>query len=420
MKIAYLCADRGIPVLGHKGASVHVREMVNAFIRTGHAVTLFCTQRGEGNPAPLGECIELPITHDADLLEFLTKELGLGSDSPGKALRRELERLAHDHTLSSRIVDRLNHRPDLLYERYSLMHRAGIEVAQTLGVPHLLEINAPLVEEETRYRNLVQRDLAERIEQEIFLKASHIIAVSAAMKAHAMELGVAESKISVLHNGVDYDRFNTAIDRLEVRARLGLSNSPVIGFVGSLKPWHGIDLLINAFQVVRREHKDARLLIVGDGPMMESLREQVTQRRLERSVVLTGHVPHNEIPGFLAAMDITVAPYQPQQNFYFSPMKVIESMAVGRPVVAPRIGQLKELLEEGITGRLYEPGNTEDCALAISDLLSNLQDTRTMGEKAANKARQAFSWDTNASQITSLATTLSERVNPTLSPITAA
>lgn len=419
MKIAYLCADRGIPVLGNKGASVHVREMISAFVRTGHTVSLFCTQLGDGNPAPPGECIELPIADDPDLLEFLIKELGLGTEPLEKPLRRELQRLAHDRTLSLRILERLNYRPDLLYERYSLMHRTGIDIARALEVPHLLEINAPLVEEEARFRSLVQRDLAERIEQELFQNCSHIIAVSEAMKTHAMSKGVPETKISVLRNGVDNVRFNTTLDRLQIRARHGLSDGQIIGFVGSLKPWHGIDLLVDAFQLVRRVHKDARLLIVGDGPMMASLSKRVVLERLGRSVVLTGHVPHNEIPSYLAAMDITVAPYQPQENFYFSPMKVIESMAVGRPVVAPRIGQLKELIEDGITGRLYEPGNTEACASAISDLLFHPLACRAIGEQAANKARLAFNWDSNANRIAALSASLADQLIAPSLPLSA-
>lgn len=405
MNIAYLCADRGIPVLGHKGASVHVREMVGAFARTGHEVTLFCTQRGEGNPPPPGECIELPAPEEPDMIAALVAELHLEAKASERTVRRELERLAHDRTLTARVLGALQlreRRPDLLYERYSLMHRSGVEIAAALDIPHILEINAPLVEEQARFRGLVQRDLAERIEHEIFNRADHIVAVSEAMKVHAMGQGVAESCISVLPNGVDTSRFNTAIDKLLIRARHGLSGAPVIGFVGSLKPWHGIDLLLDAFQIVRRQHADARLLIVGDGPVMEKLRERVTRERLGRSVVLTGHVPHDEIPAYLAAMDITVAPYQPQQDFYFSPMKVIESMATGRPVVAPRIGQLTELVEDGVTGRLYSPGDTSACAAAISDLLHNPLARRAMGQHAAQRARTAFSWDSNASRVTAL------------------
>lgn len=410
MEIAYLCADRGIPVLGHKGASVHVREMIRAFARAGHTVTLFCTQLGEGNTPPPAHCVELPIPEDPDLITSLSKQLGLNQTILDKPLRRELLRLAQDSTLTARILGALQLRecrPHLLYERYSLMHRAGIEIAHALNVPHILEINAPLVEEAARFRDLALRGQAERIEQEVFNRASHIVAVSEAMKTHAMELGVPDSRISVLSNGVDISRFNTYSDSFLVRARHGLFGVPVIGFVGSLKPWHGIDLLLDAFQIVRHEHYDARLLIVGDGPMMDPLRERLSRDRLGRSVILTGHVPHDQIPLYLSAMDLTVAPYQPQQDFYFSPMKVIESMAIGRPVVAPRIGQLNELIDDSVNGRLYEPGDIRSCASAISDLILNPLERQAMGLSAAQKAHKSFTWDVHATHIASLASTIS-------------
>ncbi|AOV17139.1 glycosyl transferase [Acidihalobacter aeolianus] len=406
MKIAYLCADGGIPVLGHKGASVHVREMIGAFTRTGHEVSLFCSRLGEGNAPPPGECMELPPQDDPEPIANAARDLGIETYEHDRTLRRELARIAHDRALAARMLgalQRSGQRPELLYERYSLMHRAGLQVAAALDIPHILEINAPLVEEQARFRGLVQRGLAESIEREVFRGASHIVAVSAAMKTHAIKQGVPEQRISILPNGVDTTRFNTAIDKLLIRARHGFSGSPVIGFVGSLKPWHGLDLLLDAFHQIRREHGDARLLIVGDGPVMEHLRERIMRERMGNSVVLAGHVPHDEIPAYLAAMDVTVAPYQPQPDFYFSPMKVIESMAMGRPVVAPRIGQLTELVEDGVTGRLYSPGDTAGCAAAISELLQNPLSRRAMGEQAARRASTAFSWDSNAARVASLA-----------------
>ena len=360
MKIGYLCADRGIPVLGHKGASVHVREMVTAFTRIGHDVTLFCTQRGEGNPPPPGNCIELKVSTDPDELTRIAAIQGLSKGPYDRKLKRELECLAHDRALPSYILDALRaqgKKLDLLYERYSLFHRAGIEVASSLSIPHILEINAPLVDEQARFRGLQQRKLAERIESEVFNRADHIIAVSEAMKIHALKQGVPASRISVLPNGVDTARFHPGIDSALIRSRHNLSDHPVIGFVGSLKPWHGLDLLFDAFIIVQRQFPQARLLIVGDGPVMEGLRQRVAKEDMEHAVVLAGHVLHGEIPAYLAAMDVTVAPYQPQQDFYFSPMKVVESMAAGRPVIAPRIGQLSELVEDGVTGRLYPPGD---------------------------------------------------------------
>ena len=408
MNIAYLCADRGIPVRGFKGASVHVREMVAAFERTGHRVTLVCARLGEGNPAPPGTYIELPPDDDPASLAAVAGELGLDGERPGRTLRRELERLAQDRALPGQVVAALQAAdivPDLLYERYSLFHRAGLEVAATLGIAHILEVNAPLVEEQAQFRGLVQRSLAERVEREVFSRADHVIAVSAAMKDHVVRQGVAETRVTVLPNGVDLERFHDRGEGREVRNRHGLGGGPVIGFVGSLKPWHGLDLLLGAFLLVHRKHPQARLLIVGDGPAMEGLREHAEDPALRGAIVLAGHVPHAEVPAYLAAMDLTVAPYEPRDAFYFSPMKVIESMAAGRPVIAPRIGQIAELVENGVDGRLYPPGDFEACAVALGELLDDPDSRQAMGRLAAQKARREFGWDANAERVAAIAGT---------------
>ena len=412
MNVAYLCADRGIPVLGFKGASVHVREMVCAFARTGHEVTLFCTQRGAGNPAPPGSCLELPTQDDSARIAALAEELGVSAAAADKTLRRELERLAQDRALPAWVLASLNAMgrvPDLLYERYSLFHRAGVEIAAALGIPHILEVNAPLVEEQAQFRGLAQRELAERTEREVFARADHVVAVSAAMKGYVMRQGVPEARVTVLPNGVDGGRFHPGVDGRELRARHGLGEHPVIGFVGSLKPWHGIDLLLDAFRSVRERHPEARLLVVGDGPAMDELRLRAASAPFAGSVELAGHVAHGEVPAYLAAMDVTVAPYQPREEFYFSPMKVIESMAAGRPVVAPRIGQIEELVRDGVEGRLYRPGDTAACAAAVCELLDDAGSRREMGRRAAHRAHCDFAWEANAERVAALGASLRNR-----------
>lgn len=406
MNVAYLCADRGIPVLGFKGASVHVREMIGALARTGHRVTLFCARRGEGNPAPPGDFVELPPEVEPERLEALAAELGVIADPAGRVLRRELERLAQDRALPGQVLAALTASgtvPDVLYERYSLFHRAGVEIAEALDVPHILEVNAPLVEEQAQFRGLAQRALAERVEREVFTRADHVVAVSAAMKDYVMRQGVPPSQVTVLFNGVDPERFHEQAHGHEVRVRHALGDAPVIGFVGSLKPWHGVGLLLDAFFLVRGEHPQARLLIVGDGPAMEEVRDRVRAPELAGAVVIAGHVPHADVPDYLAAMDLTVAPYLSRDEFYFSPMKVIESMAAGRPVVAPRLGQIPELVQHGVDGCLYPPDDAEACAAALRSLLDDAGQRRAMGRQAALKARRDFGWDTNAERVAEIA-----------------
>src|SRR5207247_157692 len=131
----------------------------------------------------------------------------------------------------------------------------------------------------------------------------------------------------------------------ELRRRLG--SGFVVGFVGSLKPWHGVDTLVEAFRMLRAARPDAHLLLVGEGPSREALERRVASRGLGEAVSFTGAVPYHEIPHYLAAMDVAVAPHAASNHFYFSPIKIFEYLAAGCPVVASAIGQIAELLVDG-------------------------------------------------------------------------
>ena len=128
-------------------------------------------------------------------------------------------------------------------------------------------------------------------------------------------------------------------------------------------------------------------------PELQHARERIRNDALEEQVLLTGKVCHEEIPAYLAAMDLTVAPYCAEQGFYFSPLKVLESLAAGRPVVAPRLGQLTELITHGVTGLLYEAGDVDGLARSLQALLSDPHRRAAMGAHARQHAVTTLSWD---------------------------
>lgn len=416
MKIAYLNTDQGIPVLGDKGASVHVREFVTALSRLGHEVTLLCATPGSGNPCPPARLLALPPEVAADELEAEGKRLGLHREMREHiVLRREVGKLVCDGKWPGRALAALRQVdacPDAVYERYALFHGAGAEIARALGVPRVLEVNAPLVEEQERFRGLYLKDLAAEREALAFQRADHVIAVSDAVRNHVLAQGVPAERVSVLPNGVDTERFHPAVDGRPMRARHGLGERPVIGFVGSMKPWHGTDFLLDAMARIVTRRPDAVLLLVGDGPALADLRARVAAEGMARHVVIAGRAAHDDMPAYLAAMDVTVAPYTPQPNFYFSPLKVMESMAAGRPVVAPRLGQLTFLLQEGVSGLLYPPGDLDAFVAQLLRLLNDPPLLRAMGREARRAAQSDFAWEHTARRTVDIMAALREFRNP--------
>lgn len=405
MNILYICADWGIPIQGFKGGSVHVREFVNMLHRLGHEVTLAFAARGSGNPSPNATLIELAPESDKIRRQREAERIGILLRDKDQTLDRELDKLAYDRRFAERVLASLREsgrRPDVVYERYALFHKGGAEIAQALRVPYVLEINAPLIEEQERFRGLMLKNIAAAAEQEIFRRADHFIVVSEAIRNGLIGRGVAPSRVTCLPNGVDTSRFHPGVDGTIVRARYALDSRPVMGFSGSLKPWHGLDFLLDAFAAVGQASDAAMLLIVGEGPGLSHVRERAAHPRLRNRVIVTGGVPHGDVPAHLAAMDLTVAPYVAQEGFYFSPLKVLESMAVGRPVVAPRLGQLVDLIEDGSTGALYPPGDLDACATRLAGLLADAPARAAMGRRAAAVAARNFSWKKTVQQATAI------------------
>jgi glycosyltransferase involved in cell wall biosynthesis len=176
-----------------------------------------------------------------------------------------------------------------------------------------------------------------------------------------------------------------------------------VGFVGTLKQWHGLEVLVDAFTGLHLSVPSARLLIVGDGPERENLVDRLTRAGIRHAAHLTGAVAPEEVPGLLASMDVAVAPYPEETTFYFSPLKVYEYMVAGLPVVASRIGQLARLIEHERTGLLCEPGD----AAALSAALQRLCEDRVLGERLGRHARELVqrhhTWDRVVQRIVELA-----------------
>jgi glycosyltransferase involved in cell wall biosynthesis len=206
----------------------------------------------------------------------------------------------------------------------------------------------------------------------------------------------------VLPNGVDTASFAPAATRsagAAIRQRLGLGDSPVIGFIGSFRPWHGMDFLLEAFARLGAAYATTKLLAVGTGPMLEAARARAAEAGVAGRVIFTGEIPHAEVPGHLAAMDFTVAPYLPRDDFYFSPLKVVESLAAGRAVVAPRIGQIESLIRHGETGLLYPPGNLATCTALLTVMLEDESLRTRMGARASALACRDCDWTQLADRV---------------------
>ena len=402
MRILYLCFDEGIDLAGLKGASIHIRNFVRALADLGHEVTIVCSR--VSSPSSLeGELhaqiypSPLPSWNQA-----IAKSVRSANRFVGREARRNVDSVRALHNLmflreAAKAARELD--PDFIYERYSLWGMAGHRLARNRSIPLVLEVNAPLAYEQQRYRaGLTCPPLARSIERRIWRKADLLIAVSESLRNQLQRAGVKPERIRVLPNAADPRLFHGELDSKPTTEQLNLDGRFVIGFVGTFKQWHGVDFLLSAFGELHRADPSTHLLLVGEGPLRQGVEEQVRKMGLQEAVTFTRGVAHEDVPRYLAAMDVAVAPYPANEQFYYSPIKLFEYMAAGRAVVASRIGQVAEVVVDGSTGLLFEPGDRA----GLINCLRHLQRDPALRSELGRRASVACSehtWIGNAARV---------------------
>ncbi len=202
------------------------------------------------------------------------------------------------------------------------------------------------------------------------------------------------SKTEIIHAGVDAELFRP-VDSGWVRKAYNITGSIVV-YVGSMSAWHGAEHLIGVAE--RMKDRDVTFLMVGKD--MAALKELAKRKGVPGKFVFTGFVEHKDVPAYIAAADVAVAPYDPagfkgmeKHGFYFSPIKIFEYMACGKPVVASDVDIVKNLIKENECGMVAEPGDID----AIADKIKQMLNSPVLREKLGKNGRKAvlekYSWN---------------------------
>jgi glycosyltransferase involved in cell wall biosynthesis len=388
-RLVYLCPDRGIDPAKHNGAAAHFRMVVGAMRELGHEVLVVSASRMAPAGSVRNETLPTPAHVERLLAESDTVRApgGHGGD-------RSRQRMAHAiaHLLGNVVVEATlrrvlpPYRPDAVIELLSPFGFAGAYTSAALGVRHLLYVHAPLAWEGRVFRSQPLFDAAEMLEERALAAATRIAVNSREMGEIVTGMSIDPARVVVVPNGVDPSLF--APSGQDHRDRLP-PGAIVVGFSGSLKAWHGVEVLLDAFARTAPADRRLHLLVVGDGPMRRAVREATT--RLADRVTSTGAIPLEEVPAWVRTMDVAVSPYTALERFYFSPLKTLEYMAAGRATVSSAIGQLGELIEHGRTGLLVPPGDAAALAEAILRLAGDAA-LRTRLGGAAAVAAQRHRW----------------------------
>ena len=383
MKISYIINDE-VPLALPRGDAIHITNFIKNFTLIGNKVFLlkkYIKDEGIENSNNV-KFFQIQSTNNFWKLRKISYNIQLYQEG-------------------SRILGK--EKPSILYERISYSNFGGLLLANKYNIPYVLEINAPMLYERGRHHSYFSRLIEKKIEMKLFNKAVKIIVVSTPLRDYLSSLGVPEKKITVIPNGADGELFNNKISGMEIKKKYNLDNKNVVCYSGSLdQQWQGIEDILLSANIINSIDIPVQFLIIGDISDQEKLISNAPE-----NVIFTDAVKHSEVPKYLAAADILLAPYKLESDFkdigyYNSPIKIFEYMAMGKAIITSNIGQILEVIEHNKTGLLIEPGNYKELANNIQLLLENKTLRGELGSNARNEFEKNYTWEKNARKIMSV------------------
>jgi len=363
------------------GQYVHVEELTNALKKLGHEIIMVGPSVVETDD----------FGADGGFVAVLKKYM------PGVAY--ELLELMYSFVAYFKLAKAYKqHKPDILYERYNLYLPSGVWLKKRFKIPMILEVNAPLYEERSKYGKISIKWLAKWSENYAWRSADIVLPVTGVLADYIRKIGVSDDRINVIPNGIDWSKFESVPDVVTAKENLGISNKLVLGFVGFVREWHGLEKMVDLIAV---ENQDAHLLIVGDGPAKESVLSRAKMLNVSDKVTWTGIVNRNEVANYIAAFDIAL---QPEVVDYASPLKLFEYLALGKAIIAPDKANIREILTHDKNALLFNPDESNAIELAIKQLFSDEDLIRRLGSEAkALITNKNLTWLDNAKQVINLA-----------------
>lgn len=276
---------------------------------------------------------------------------------------------------------------------------AGAKAAKELGIPSIYEIRGfwHLTQSTKKqgYEGSDHYNLTEQLEFETAKISDYVFTITQALKDILVENGISEDKISVLPNAVDPEKFKIHAKDKSLEKELQFEKKVVIGYIGSFVNYEGLDLLLEACSILYKKLGDCfRLMLVGDGEMIHSLRKSVRFLQLEDIVKFTGRVKHDQVNRYYSLIDIAPLPRKGLRVCELvTPLKPFEAMASGKVLITSNVEALAEIVDDGVTGFVFEKDNAEDLAEKLELVITNESLRREIGQKAHDWVKETHSWE---------------------------
>lgn len=225
-----------------------------------------------------------------------------------------------------------------------------------------------------------------RLDAKLAAMADHVFTLSQTMKDELIRRKVPADKITLLPNCCDPDTFRPRPRDLTLAAQHDLPEDvPVIGYVGSFVDYEGLDDLTRACVQLRQQGQQFRLVLVGasDGPLVDRIRKIAAEGGLEDWLILPGRVPHDQVEAWYSLIDIAPFPRKPVLvTELVTPLKPLEAMAMEKAVIMSSVGAMAEMVEDGVTGLVFQKGNAQALAGALTRVLADPELRSTLGRQA--------------------------------------
>lgn len=392
MRILYYSPHPNLNLSDPAGYGTHMREMIQAFRAQGHEVLPVIMGGTEPKPSTLPE--------KPSLFKRLAKRL----ISPVRWQTMKDQRLLDfDEEAYQKLRAAIQtFKPDMVYERGNYMQASGVRAAKKEKVMHVMEMNSPYVEEKVELQGASKLlDEASKREWEQLDKSAHVVVVSSALRDYFMDrYGIFRGKFMVVPNAIDPAKLTADPEAVKaIQSRYKLEGKTVLGWVGSIQPWHGLERMIQQFNTLAKAQPHVALLIVGSGETIEAVKAMAVASPAADRIHFTGYLPHAEVFAHIAAMDICLLP---NTKWYCSPIKIFEYGAMGKAIVATDHPAVLDVMLPDHDGLVVPSRDEAALQAALQRLVADPELRQSLAEHFQNKVLAQHTWEANARRVIDL------------------